>query len=182
VGRIGYYLPFAVASGVLATIGSGLTTTLTPTTATGVWIGYQILMGAGRGMGIQIPIVAVQNNAPKEEISTVNALVVFSQNLGGVVWLTLAQVVFSNHLRYGLETYAPDVNPELVIVAGARGVREAVPAALLPGVLLAYSKAFDHVMYLTTGAAGATFLSAFGMGWKSIKKVQPVKPAPEQKV
>jgi hypothetical protein len=132
VGRIGYYLPFAVASGVLATIGSGLTTTLTPTTATVVWIGYQILMGAGRGMGIQIPIVAVQNNAPKEEISTVNALVVFSQNLGGVVWLTLAQVVFSNRLRYGLATYAPDVNPELVIVAGARGVREAVPAALLP--------------------------------------------------
>jgi hypothetical protein len=182
VGRIGYYLPFAVASGVLTTLGSGLITTFTPTTAVGVWIGYQILMGAGRGMGFQIPIIAVQNNSSKEEISIVNALVVFSQNLGGAVFLSLAEVIFSNGLRHDLASYAPEVNPEVVIVAGATAVRGVVPAASLPGVLLAYNKSFDRVMYLATGAAGGAFLFAFGMRWMSIKKVQAVKPAFEQEV
>ncbi|KAK9250091.1 major facilitator superfamily domain-containing protein [Lipomyces tetrasporus] len=182
VGRIGYYLPFAVASGVLTTIGSGLVTTFTPTTAVGVWIGYQILMGAGRGIGIQIPIIAVQNNSSKKEISIVNALVVCSQNLGSAVFLSLAEVIFSNGLRHGLATFAPEFNPDAVIAAGATAVRSAVPAASLPGVILAYSKAFDRVMYLATGAAGGAFLFAFGMRWMSIKKVQTVKPASEQEV
>ena len=135
-------------------------------------------------MGIQMPIVAVQNNCSREEVSIVNALAVFSQNLGGAVFLSLAQVVFAADLRHGLATYAPEVNPEVVIVAGAAGVRSAVAVASLPGVLLAYSKAFDHVMALATGATGGAFLTAFGMGWKSIKKVKEkaVEPAFETEV
>ncbi|KAL9125225.1 MAG: hypothetical protein Q9175_008117 [Cornicularia normoerica] len=54
VGRLGYYLPWAIASGVLTSIGTGLISTFTPTTSTGTWIGYQILAGAGRGCGIQM--------------------------------------------------------------------------------------------------------------------------------
>jgi hypothetical protein len=179
VGRIGYYLPFAVASGILTTLGSGLLATLTPTTTARVWIGYQIIVGAGRGMGIQIPIVAVQNNSSKEEISVVNALVVFFQNLGAMVFLSLAEVVFSNGLRHGLATYAPEVNSETIITAGATVLRTSVPEVSLPGVILAYSKAFDGVMYLATGAAGGAFIFAFGMRWMNIEKVQAVKPEPE---
>lgn len=167
---------------MLTTIGAGLASTFTLTTPVGVWIGYLIIIGTGRGMGIQIPIVAVQNNSSKEEISIVNALVVFSQNLGGALFLSLAEVIFSSSLRNGLATYAPEVNPDVVIVAGATAVRTVMPAASLPGVLLAYSKAFDHVMFLATGAAGGAFLFAFGMRWMSIKKAQAVKPVSEQKV
>jgi hypothetical protein len=50
---MGYYLPWAVASGILTSIGGGLLSTLTPYTATGKWVGYQILAGAGRGAGFQ---------------------------------------------------------------------------------------------------------------------------------
>jgi hypothetical protein len=180
VGRIGYYLPFAVISGILTAIGSGLITTFTPTTAVGTWIGYQIIAGAGRGLGIQIPIVAAQNNSSKEKISIVTALVVFSQNFGGVLFLTLAQVIFSDRLRHGLVTYAPEVNAEEVIVAGATAVRSVVPDASLPGVLLAYSKSVDAVFYLATGAAGGAFLFSFGMRWMNIKKGRDQKSRPEQ--
>jgi hypothetical protein len=141
----------------------------TPTTSTGVWIGFQILMGT-RGMGIQIPIIAVQNNSPKEEVSMVNAMVVFAQNLGGAVFLSLDQVIFSNGLEHYLAVYAPEVNIEVIIAAGARGVREAVSDASLPGVLLAYSKSCDRVMYLATGAGGGALIFAFGMGWINIKE------------
>jgi hypothetical protein len=150
-------------------VSSGLISTFTPTTSTGVWIGYQILMGA-RGMGFQIPIIAVQNNSPKEEVSIVNAMVVFAQNLGGAIFLSLDQVIFSSGLKHYLAIYAPEVDVEVIIVAGARGIREAVDAASLPGVLLAYSKSFDRVMYLAVGAAGGALIFAFGMGWMNIKK------------
>lgn len=171
MGRAGYYLPFAVASGIFTAVGSGLITTLTPTSTVGVRIAYQIIQG-GQGMGFQMPILAAQNNAKKEEVSIATALVVFSQNLSGAVFLSLAQVIFSNQLRHYLAIYSQGTNAEVLIVAGASasGVRDAVPEASLPGVLLAYSKAFNHVMYLATGAACGAFLSAFGMGWVRLKK------------
>lgn len=137
-------------------------------------------MGAGRGMGIQIPLVAVQNNSSKEEINTVNAIVVFFQNFGSAVFLSLAEVIFNSSLRHEITKYAPGIDPEVVIAAGATAVREAVPATSLQGVLLAYSKAFDHVMYLATGAAGAALLFAFGMGWVNIIKPNAEKPTSEQ--
>lgn len=53
VGKVGYYIPFSVFSGVVTAIGSGLISTMSPTTKTGEWIGYQIFQGAGRGAGMQ---------------------------------------------------------------------------------------------------------------------------------
>lgn len=170
IGRIGYYLPFGILSGALTCLGSGLISTFTPTTSTGVWIGYQIIVGAGRGMGFQIPLIAVQNNSTKEEVSIVNALVVFAQTLGGAVFLSLDQIIFGSSLRHYLAIFAPEINPQVVIAAGARGLHKAVPEASLPGAILAYGKSFDRVMYLATGCSGGAILLAFGMGWINIKK------------
>lgn len=54
VSKIGYYLPVAVFGGILNSIGNGLLSTLTPTTQTAKWVGYQIVTGAGRGAAMQI--------------------------------------------------------------------------------------------------------------------------------
>ena len=51
---MGYYLPWALASGVITTIGNVLVSTFTVSTSTAVWIGYQIVLGAGRGCGMQM--------------------------------------------------------------------------------------------------------------------------------
>ena len=52
--RVGYYLPFSIASGMLATLGSGLISTFKPNTNVGTWIGFQIIAGFGRGLGMQM--------------------------------------------------------------------------------------------------------------------------------
>ncbi len=49
---VGYVIPFAVSGLVLLGVGNGLLTTLTPHTSTGKWIGYQILLGTGRGLAM----------------------------------------------------------------------------------------------------------------------------------
>ena len=54
VNKVGYYVPVALFAAVLLSVGSGLIATFSPSTPTGKWIGYQILYGAGRGLGLQM--------------------------------------------------------------------------------------------------------------------------------
>ncbi|KAK4861399.1 hypothetical protein LT330_004315 [Penicillium expansum] len=170
VGRLGYYLPFAVASGALTMLGTGLLITLTTTTSAGRWIGFLILQGVGRGFGLQIPLLAVQNNTRKEQVSIVTSLVVFGQNFGGAIFLSLSQVIFSAGLKSELKALSPQTSSEAIIAAGAAGIRNVVSAKALPSVLLAYNQAIVHVMYLAVAGAGGAFLFAFGMGWTNIKR------------
>lgn len=54
VSKLGYYLPFALFSGAVTAVGNGLISTFSPGTSTGKWIGYQIILGVGRGCGFQM--------------------------------------------------------------------------------------------------------------------------------
>lgn len=47
----GYYLPMAIVGPCIAAIGYGLLSTLSPTTSTARWIGYQVLYGVGSVFG-----------------------------------------------------------------------------------------------------------------------------------
>lgn len=40
--------------GVLNSVSSGLLTLLSPTTPTGQWVGYQVMLGIARGCGISM--------------------------------------------------------------------------------------------------------------------------------
>ena len=51
---MGYYLPWIVACGLLTAISCGLVSTLSDSSGSGKWIGYQIIMGFGRGIGFQM--------------------------------------------------------------------------------------------------------------------------------
>lgn len=62
VQKTGYYLPEVIAGNVLMAIGGGLTTMFVPSTGSGEWIGYQILVGAGRGLALQV--VSSKQNLP----------------------------------------------------------------------------------------------------------------------
>jgi hypothetical protein len=122
------------------------------------------------------PIVAMQNSVKPSEIPVAMSLIVFFQNLGSSLFLSFDQTAFSNGLINALPGFAPGIDVEAVIQAGASGYRAVVPPALLPGVIRAYSQAVSHVFYLATGAAVAAFFACWGMGWKSVKKPKVVAP------
>lgn len=171
VTKIGYYLPFSVASGILASIGHGILSTLSPYTSTGKWIGYQIIIGVARGIGLQMPFVAVQNNLSPTLVSISLSLLTFSQTFTGAVALTIGETIFTNSLKTTIPIYAQGVNPETVIEAGATGFRACITNSTeLAGVLVAYSKSVNRVFYLAIGCSCACFLCAWGKGWKDIRK------------
>ena len=105
------------------------------------------------------------------------ALAIFAQTFGGTLFLTFAETVFTNGLTQAIIAFAPDVNAEKVIAGGASAVRAVVPKADLAGVLLAYNQGIQHTFYLAAGAAAATLVFCWGMGWKSVKKAKVVKPS-----
>jgi hypothetical protein len=98
------------------------------------------------------------------------ALVVFSQVFGGALFLAFAETAFSNSLVAALHKYAPTVDPATVVQAGASNIAHAIPAAELTGVIEAYDLAINHAFYLVTGAAAATLLFCWGMGWHRVDK------------
>lgn len=105
------------------------------------------------------------------------SILMFIQTLSGAVFLTFADVIFSTGLKDLIPKYAPDVSSQVVIAAGATGIRDVVSVQNLPGVLKAYAKSVDHVFYMVAAMGVWGLIFSFGMGWKDIRKK---KPAAEQ--
>lgn len=121
------------------------------------------------------PIVAVQNYCTEEQVSIGVSAVMFAQGFGPALFLSFAQTIFSNSLKHEIPHYAPEVDVQSVINAGATGFREIVAPASLRGVIDAYNKSGNDVFYLITAAAVAVFVFGWGMGWKSVKKTKGEK-------
>lgn len=166
---------------MLLAVSNGLLSTLSPSTSTGKWIGYQILLGAARGMGMQMPLTAVQNSLPPALTSISMSLVTFCQTFGSAVFLTAGDPVFTNSLRTAILRDAPGVNPAVIVAAGATGIREVVTNPVqLAGVSAAYSTSIDRVFYLAVGLACACFCCTWGLGWKDIRKKEKEQEAPKE--
>ena len=186
VSKLGYYTPFMIVGGVLAAVAGGLMTILTPSSPNAAWICYQLVNGIARGMMSQQPVTAVQANVSKNQLSIGMALVVFSQNFGAAVFISLGQTTFENSLLPALEKFVPDVDAKTVASVGATNFRSVVPRSSLSGVVLAYNKAVtttfvspaglveeggsDFVQYLSVGSSCAVFALAWGLGWKNLKQ------------
>jgi hypothetical protein len=54
VQKVGYYLPFTIVGTIMTAIACGLLSTLSPSSGTDKWVGFQILIGAGRGASMQM--------------------------------------------------------------------------------------------------------------------------------
>jgi hypothetical protein len=104
------------------------------------------------------------------------SLVAFSQNFGGTLFLTFAQTIFSRSLIDGLKEFAPTVDAQAVIIAGASAIKRVVKPDQVKGVLEAYNLGVNRNFYLAAGAAAGTFVFCWGMGWQSVKQKKVVTP------
>ncbi|KAI1413389.1 MFS general substrate transporter [Hypoxylon sp. FL1857] len=170
--RIGYYTPFILLGTALNAVGCGLLSLLTPQASTGPWIGFQILMGTGRGFSMAVPFLAVQNSLPKDLIPAAMSTLVFLQNFGAAVMVILSQTILTNSLIKLVPRDAPGVDPQVVINAGttASALEQAVGSTYLPGVLWAYSHALQRIWYFAAGIGALSFLAAWCLGWQNIRK------------
>lgn len=166
---IGYYVPFAYATVIFMSIGSGLLSTLSVTSDSPEWIGYQFLFGAGVGFGLQTAFAAPQCVLPLEDMPIGTAIVIFTENLASAVFVSVAQNVFTNQLKKNIASYAPDADISAVLAGGATEITSSVPEGLYSAVLFAYNKALDETFYLGVALSCCAIFGVLGMQWISVK-------------
>ncbi|RAR14043.1 MFS general substrate transporter [Stemphylium lycopersici] len=158
VSKTGLAAPFMLTGAALATLSTGLMYTFDTDTGMGKWIGYQILYGAGVGLGFQMAINTAQANVSIADMSSATATVFFFQTIGGAFSLSASQSGFANRLLSMLAETAPGVDPQLVIGTGATQIRNSFTADEVPGILEAYMAGIKVTMAIATGLAGASVL------------------------
>ncbi|KAI9166522.1 putative efflux pump gsfJ [Paramyrothecium foliicola] len=156
----GYATPLMVGGAVLATLGAGLLCTLDQGTATGKWIGYQILAGFGWGVGYNVPIIIGQTTKNPSDIASVTAITIFSQLMGIAVLLGATQAVFVNRMIAVLSKHAPDVDPAKLITTGATQLRTAFNPEQVPEILFAYMAGLKVAFALSVAAHERSGMSA----------------------
>nr|XP_036581194.1 major facilitator superfamily transporter [Colletotrichum truncatum]KAF6789462.1 major facilitator superfamily transporter [Colletotrichum truncatum] len=174
--RIGYYVPQLIASSILTSVAGGLIFSFTVHTSTGFWVASLILMGLGVGLGGQQCIIAAQTVFEGGDIALATSVLMFLQSLGGAVFLAVAQNIFSSRLVSELHRNVPNVNPAVVIEAGASelisSMRKVYPESI-DGIIDAYNKSLQTVFLIATILGCLTVFGAVFIEWKSVKKDLP---------
>lgn len=98
------------------------------------------------------------------------SVAIFTQTFGGSIALIVAQRIFEDSLVGNIEKYAPTVDPAEVVAVGVSAFRQIVGPTQLAGVLRAYAEAFNDAIFVAVGTSAATFVCAWGMGWRNIKQ------------
>jgi hypothetical protein len=135
------------------------------------------LFGAGVGFGMQQTLVAVQTALPADDVPIGTAIMMFAQTLGGALFISVGQNVFTNQLLKNLGSVVPGIDPSFVLTVGATELKNAIPAEFLPGVLTAYNLALTQSFYVSVAAAALSILGAVFVEWKSMKGQQVVMHA-----
>lgn len=89
----------------------------------------------------QQPITAIQANLAHDQLSIGTALVVFSQNFGASVFVSLGQTTFQNSLLPALRHDVPELDATQIADLGVTAFRQAVPPASVSRIAHAYNEA-----------------------------------------
>ncbi|KEF62586.1 uncharacterized protein A1O9_00559 [Exophiala aquamarina CBS 119918] len=172
--RVGYYMPPILTSPVLTTVGAALLTELKTTTISSKWIGYQVLYGFGTGMAMQTTSMAAQTVLERSDISIGMALNFFGQNLGGAIFVPVAQTIFEGMLNKKISAI-PGLNAANLGNTGVLKLKEIVPPPLIPEVQTAFNSSVTRCLFVSVALSAASILPALIMEWRNIKEGTEVK-------
>lgn len=173
--RTGYYVPSMLLCPCLMIVGEGLLTTFTPATDTPQWIGYQILVGCGLGVGMQTVGLAAQTVLQKPDIPIGVAIGFFTQQLGGAIFVSAGQSILNRFLVARLADL-PDLTPTVIVNSGAIELQSLVAVEYSDIVIDAYNDACTTIYQVALVLSCAQLVCACCMEWKSIKKGERMAP------
>ncbi|KAI1815245.1 MFS general substrate transporter [Poronia punctata] len=170
---LGQFVPLLIVSSVLSAIGAGLLTTLKVDSGAGYWAGYQVLLAAGSGLGIQNYLLTAQVAVPSVDMPVATSVLSFTQTLASAIFLPVAQTVFQNQLVKNLADKKLNTDVSSVLNIGATALRNIVSPEELPLVLEAYNDAIIKTFYVGVAANALSLIGPLVMDWLSLKKPPP---------
>ncbi|KAL8936567.1 MAG: hypothetical protein Q9216_004869 [Gyalolechia sp. 2 TL-2023] len=169
VMQVGWYNPFYIFGVAILSIGSGLLSTLSPTTDAGKWIGYQIMTGSGYSFLVTMPHIALQAVLPTDLIPIASTTLLFAMTASCSILLAVGQAIFQTSLASKLRHVVPQDEIDILVAAGAADVNTAIRPAHRDAVVDAYNSALTDVFYVPTVGAAVAVLLVCGIKWKNIK-------------
>jgi len=131
---------------------------------------------------MQQPLMAVQTVLDIKDVPTGTSVLIFLQTLGGALFVSVAQNVFTNKLKQGLAEYAPALDPAIILKSGATSIQSNTPKEFLTGVTLAYNNALVRAFIVATAMGSFSIIGSAIIEWKSVKgekkAVENVEAAP----
>jgi len=127
------------------------------------------MFGTGVVLGMQQTLIAVQTVLPKQDVPIGTAIMIFSQTLGGAIFISVAQNVFTNRLLTNLQAVVPGLDPAIVLATGATSLQDQIPQQFLEGVQRAYSDSIMSTFYVAVAMACFSLLGSAAFEWKSVK-------------
>lgn len=189
-----YVLPYLLCGSAITTIGAGWVYTLDIDSTSSHWIGYQVIIGMGIGIAVQIPIIANQACVDLSQISSVSAMTlckwhirafqceymilkaeIFSnvtpvfQTLGGAFSVSAAQSAFENRLLARVPVTVPSIDPALVLATGATELRQVFSAVDIPRIVEAYMDGLKVSFALVIALAVVSIPIALCAKWQIVK-------------
>lgn len=118
----------------------------------------------------QGPSLALQSNVEPKDLPLALASNFFSQQMGGAIFVSVAQNLLANKLAKTLSG-VQGLDAGVLAKTGVTELAKMVPATLLPTVIDAYNLALGDVWYAALGLACAIVLALPFVKWQNLKKV-----------
>jgi EmrB/QacA subfamily drug resistance transporter len=162
IARSGRYRAYPIAGTALTVVGLLLLSLMGPATPTIEAGAFMAVLGLGLGMVMQVLILAVQNDAPYEDLGVATAGATLFRSIGGSLGTATLGAVFTNRLVAELTDRLP-----AGAGAGVRsgGVDPAAVAALPAPVHDAYLAGFSGALTTVFLVAAAISVLAFALTW-----------------
>jgi len=113
-----------------------------------------------------------QTTLTGSDIALGTSTVIFSQALSGTIWVSVANNIFHDKLVQELMRRAPDVDPQVVVSAGASQIQELLGTVYpdsIDEILAAYSSSLQRVWLIPLVLSCLTTIGAVFVEWKSVK-------------
>ncbi|KAK4503482.1 hypothetical protein PRZ48_004397 [Zasmidium cellare] len=144
----------SLVGSIMVAVGGGLVYTLEVGSGSGEWIGYQVLVGIGLGLTMQTAVIVAQAVSAPADLSTASAMALFFQLLGGAIWLSVGQSIFTNQLVLDLKK-APSIDPGAVVAAGATELRKVLSGQDLSYAIDSYMAGLKNAYAVDIALGGA---------------------------
>lgn len=145
ISKTGHYRIYPIIGTLVLGIGIWLFSHLGLTTSHWLLSLWMVIIGAGLGLFMQVPTLAVQNTVARAQMGTATSTVIFFRSLGS----SFGGAIFGNVLINRLGRHIHEVLPQaanIASTAATTGIAQ-LPAAVRQPVLLAYIRSF-HDMFL----------------------------------
>ncbi|PVI03884.1 MFS general substrate transporter [Periconia macrospinosa] len=165
----GHWKPLLLFGNAVISIGSGLLTTLHPGTSSGKWIGYQILVGMGYPLVINMGQLGVQASLPPDIVHIGSTTLLFFMSISCAICLAIGQTIFQLRLNDLLLQIVSPTTVEELLSSGARDLPSVVEPGNLAKVIQSYSSALTDVFFVPAVGPILSFIFVFFTTWVLLK-------------